>query len=255
MELALVGTGQMGQAVEALAGQHGHDIAARFDIDKPLLDADSLAALDGAEVVVDFSHPDVALAHMERYCAWNVTAVIGTTGWYDDLDQVKHWVDESEAALLYAPNFSVGVALMVRALRSVGPLLEQLPEYDPFVHEVHHARKADSPSGTALMLAGELLERLSRKTRIETETQHGLIDAEALHVSSTRAGDVFGQHVVALDSSFDHITFRHEAKNRQGFAFGALKSAEWLIGRQGLFTLDDVLEEWLGAPVQSENAS
>ena len=248
MKLALVGTGQMGQAVEALASQREHEIVARFDIDNPFLDAEGAEALNGADVLVDFSHPRVALPHMERYCDWNLSAVVGTTGWYDELEQVRSWVAKGKAGLLYAPNFSVGIALVVRALREIGPLLEQLPEYDVFIHEVHHTRKADSPSGTALMLADVLLEGLSRKEHAEVETQHSPIDPGALHVSSSRVGGVFGQHTVGLDSPFDHISLKHTAKNREGFAFGALKAAEWLRGREGLFTLDDVLADWLGEP-------
>jgi 4-hydroxy-tetrahydrodipicolinate reductase len=112
---------------------------------------------------------------------------------------------------------------------------------------MHHRRKVDSPSGTAHMLAEKVMEGLARKTHIETETQHERIDPEALHVSSTRAGDAFGVHTVGFDSPFDHLTLTHRAKNRRGFAFGALRAAEWLPGRQGLFTLDDVLVDWLDA--------
>lgn len=245
MRLALAGTGQMGQAVEALARERGHEVVARFNSDHPLAAADR-AALNGAEVVVDFSLPGVVLDHIAQYCRWNQPAVIGTTGWAEGLDRVREQVAQSETALLYAPNFSLGVALLVRALRSVTPLLEQLPEYDVYVHEVHHTRKVDSPSGTALLLGGVLLDGLSRKTHIEPETQHERIDAAALHVSATRAGHVVGHHTVGMDSLFDRLTFTHEAKSRQGFAFGAVRAAEWLPGRQGLFTLDDLLADWLG---------
>ncbi len=245
MKLALVGTGQMGQAVERLAIERGHEIVARFDVNKPLVDSSDVSALKGADVAIDFSLPEVELAHIERYCRWNQAAVIGTTGWYGELDQVRRWVGDSNAAVLYAPNFSLGVALLVRALQSITPLLEKLPEYDPFIHEVHHLRKVDSPSGTAMMLANVLVEGLSRKARVEPETQHGRIAQDALHVSSTRAGSVFGKHTVGLDSPFDELEFVHVAKGRQGFAFGAVRAAEWLSGKSGLFTLDDVLADWL----------
>ncbi len=241
MKLALVGTGQMGEAVEVLALQRGHEVAARFNSDEPLLGADT-SAIEGADVAVDFTLPALAADHIERYCRWGIPAVIGTTGWYDRLDAVKGWIDEHDGSILYAPNFSLGVAVLVRALRAVTPLLEALPEFDAFVHEVHHVRKMDSPSGTASMLAGILVEGLSRKTRVETETQHGRIDGEALHVTSSRVGGVFGKHTIGLDSPFDTLELVHEAKNRHGFAFGAVRAAEWLKGRKGLFTLDDVLD-------------
>ena len=148
-------------------------------------------------------------------------------------------------SVLYAPNFSLGVAVLVHALRSVTPLLEKLPEYDAYVHELHHTRKVDSPSGTALLLANVLVDGLSRKTRVEPETQHERIASEALHVTSTRVGGVVGHHTVGLDSPYDQIQLVHEAKSRQGFAFGAVRAAEWLPGKKGLFTLDDVLKDWL----------
>lgn len=245
MKLALVGTGQMGEAVEVLATERGHEIAARFNSDEPLLEADP-SRLDAVDAAIDFSLPSLAVDHIDKYCRWGVPAVIGTTGWYERLAEVKEQVAAHDATVLYAPNFSLGVALLVRALRAVGPLLENLPEYDAFIHETHHVRKLDSPSGTATMLAGILVDALTRKTRIETETQHGRINNEALHVTSTRVGGVFGKHTIGLDSPFDSLELIHEAKNRRGFAFGAVRAAEWLVGRSGLFTLDDVLEDWVG---------
>ncbi|HYE94917.1 MAG TPA: dihydrodipicolinate reductase C-terminal domain-containing protein, partial [Rubricoccaceae bacterium] len=127
-----------------------------------------------------------------------------------------------------------------------GPLLEQLPEYDPYVHEVHHTGKVDSPSGTALRLANELLGALSRKTRIEPEMAHGKLDPAALHVTSTRAGHVFGEHTVGLDSPVDRITIHHSAKDRRAFAVGAVRAAAWVRGRQGLFSFDDLLDDLMG---------
>lgn len=248
MKLALVGMGQMGQAVAELATARDHAVVATFDTARPLLDA-TPGDLNDADVVIDFSVPEVALDHIQRYCRWQQPAVVGTTGWYDERTTVASWVDEHDSALLYAPNFSMGVALLRRALAGMLPLLEHLPDYDPYVHEMHHVRKVDSPSGTAHMLAEVVVEGLSRKSHVETETQHQRINSEALHVTSTRAGAVFGVHTVGCDSAFDHLTLTHRAKNRRGFAFGALRAAEWLPGRQGLFTLDDVLADWLDASV------
>ena len=245
MRIALVGTGQMGQAVERLAMERGHDVVARFNGEWPLLDAKSPDVLERAEVVIDFSLPHLAVPHIARYCSWGVTAVVGTTGWYDELAQVQQRVAFSEAAVLYAPNFSIGIALLVRALQAVTPLLDRVPEYDAAIHEIHHTRKVDSPSGTALLLANTLLDGLARKSHVETETSHGRIDADALHVTAARLGRVVGHHTVHLDSPFDHLTLTHEAKSREGFAFGAVRAAEWLPGRKGLFTLDDVLADWL----------
>lgn len=236
----------MGQAVEAVAVERGHEIVARFDAEMPLLDARSDSALNGAEVVVDFSVPDVALDQIHRYAFWSVDAVVGTTGWTDDLDKVREWVEEGQSGLLWAPNFSLGLALVVRALRGMLPLLDRLDDYDVAVHEVHHTGKLDSPSGTALRLAEELLAGLARKDHVEAETRHGAIDADALHVTSQRLGHVFGDHTVTLDSPVDQIEIVHRAKDRRAFAVGAVRAAEWVQGRSGLFTLDDMIDEGMG---------
>lgn len=230
----------MGQAVEALATERGHRITTRFDSSYPLV-VGAETALKEADVAIDFSLPDLALAHIERYCQLGVPAIVGTTGWYEEKDRVRDWVDQYEASLLYAPNFSIGVALLVHTLRHLAPLLDELPEYDVALRETHHTNKRDSPSGTALLLAEVLIEGLSRKTHKETETQHQQIDETALHITSMRLGSVFGEHAIVLDSLFDQITLTHSAKNRRGFAFGAVRAAEWLQKRQGLFTLDDML--------------
>jgi len=241
----------MGQAVEAVAVEAGHKIVARFDIEHPLLDATDPNELNGADVCMDFSLPDVALDHLHRYSFWGVDVVIGTTGWYDDpgsspgqaLAKVQEWVEEGQNGVLYAPNFSLGVAILVRALQGALPFLNQLPNYDAWVHEVHHSGKVDSPSGTAILLANEVIDGLDRKDRIEPETQHGAILPDALHVTSARTGHVFGEHTVGFDSAVDQLLFKHVAKDRRAFAFGAVKAAEWVKGRQGLVTLEDMLED------------
>ncbi len=248
LKIALVGTGRMGQAVEAVLDREGvHTVVARFDEAHPLVDVrDPEDELNGADVAIDFSAPDAALDNLHQYGFWGLDAVVGTTGWYGDLDKVRGWVEEGQNGVLYAPNFSLGVAVLVRAIRGALPLLDKLDDYDPFVHEIHHIGKVDSPSGTALMLADELLGGLERKSRIEPETQHGRIEPNALHVSSTRAGAVFGEHTVGFDSDVDQLLFRHIAKGRDGFAVGAVRAAGWVHGRTGLFTLDDMLADWVG---------
>lgn len=234
----------MGQAVADVAPEQGHEIVARFDSERPFLEA-SPSAVESVDVAVDFSLPSVALDHIQRYCEWGQPAVVGTTGWYEHLDTVESMVAKHDASLLYAPNFSLGIAVVRRALSSVLPLVDELEEYDPFVQEMHHTNKVDSPSGTARMLGDVLVEGLERKDSVETETQHQRIDESAVHVTSTRAGTVFGEHVVGFDGPYDQITVNHRAKNRRGFAAGAVRAAEWLRGRRGLFQLDDVLADWL----------
>ncbi len=239
LSIALIGTGRMGQAVAAVAAERGHSVTARFDAETPFVDDTDTAA----DVFVDFSDPAVALAHVERIADRGLRAVVGTTGWTGDLDRIAARVEAGGGAVVWAPNFSLGVALVVRALRGMLPLLNRLEGYDPYVHEVHHTGKLDSPSGTALRLAEVLVGGLDRKTRVEPETVHGRIAPEALHVSSTRAGHVFGEHTVGLESAVDQIHLTHRATDRRAFAAGAVTAAEWVQGRSGLFSLDDVLED------------
>ena len=242
MHIVLVGTGQTGQSIDRLAREQGHQVVDRYNSARPLPDILDAAPVD---VIIDFTTPALALDHIRQYCTWNIPAVIGTTGWYDSLDTVASWVDTHKASILYAPNFSIGVAVTARLVELAATLFNRLPAYDSYVHEFHHRLKRDSPSGTALHLANHVLEGLERKTHLATETQHQQIDQDALHVSSTRTGHIFGQHTVGFDSPFDHIHITHESKTRDSFANGALRAAQWLIGKQGLFTLDDLLKDWL----------
>jgi 4-hydroxy-tetrahydrodipicolinate reductase len=246
MKIALTGTGSMGQAVERLAAARGDVVTARFNTDNPLADVHSRDALQGADVVIDFSLPFLMGDHLERYCALDMHVVIGTTGWYDQVDNLRERTRHCEAGIIYAPNFSLGVALLRHAVREVANLVNRLPEYDVSVHESHHIRKADSPSGTALWLADTLVDRIDRKKVVETETQHGRIDPSRLHVTSNRVGSVVGEHTVSFDSAFDQVRLVHEARNRDGFAFGALKAAEWVKDKKGLYTLDDMFSDWIG---------
>jgi 4-hydroxy-tetrahydrodipicolinate reductase len=234
----------MGTAVETVATDRGHSVAARFHSDRPFAEA-APADVAEADVAVDFSLPSLALDHIRQYCTLGLPAVVGTTGWYDDMEAVEALVAEHDIGLLYAPNFSMGVAVVRRALNGILPLLDQLEAYDPFVQELHHTRKVDSPSGTAHMLGGLVVEGLERKDHVETETQHQRIDPSAVHVTSTRAGTIYGEHTVGFDGPYDQIAVRHRAKNRRGFAAGAVRAAEWLNGRPGLFSLEDMLAEWL----------
>ncbi|MEL7363750.1 MAG: 4-hydroxy-tetrahydrodipicolinate reductase, partial [Bacteroidota bacterium] len=229
----------------------------------PIADLRDDADLHDADLAIDFSTPDAALDNLHRYAALGLDAVVGTTGWHDDpgsgpgqsLSKVEAWIEEGQNAVLHAPNFSLGVAVLRRALQAALPLLDQLPSFDAYVHELHHTGKQDSPSGTALLLADDVVSGLARKTHIEPETQHGRIDATALHVTSTRVGAVFGEHTVGFDSEAEHLAFQHVAKSRAVFAEGAVRAAEWLRSeeRHGLFTLDDMLDDFLSATFQTNN--
>ncbi len=234
----------MGAAVKELAVARGHKIAAAFNSRAPLKTAGTSEVLQGADVVVDFSLPSVVAAHLYAYCRWRQPAVVGTTGWASTVDEVRRLVVENKASILCAPNFSLGIQLVLRAIRGLGPLLNALPEYDVALSETHHAGKADRPSGTALLLAETLMASLERKKEVGQAL--GSPNQSVLEVAALRVGRVYGEHAITIDSIFDQISLTHSAKNRKGFALGALKAAEWLPGHTGLFSLDDVIADWLG---------
>ncbi len=240
LRIALAGTGRMGEAIEASARSRGHVIIERFNRKNPVTE-EALGC--NPDVVIDFTQPEVVLSHVTKYCTTNTVAVIGTTGWDNEIEEVQNLVRFHEATVLYSSNYSLGIQILFQALHALGPLLNKLPEFDVAVQELHHTAKLDAPSGTAISLAAHLVEILQRKHGWgTTSTQH---DSSQLEVVSIRLGHVFGQHRVMIDSPEDQIILEHTAKNRQGFALGAVRAAEWIQGRTGLFTLQDMLAEWL----------
>ena len=234
MKIALIGFGKMGKEIDAVAKQQGETIACVFDSKNPV----TPDALRDVDVCIEFSRPDAALPNILAAIQARKDIVVGTTGWHDRLPEFREKVKES--GLLYSSNFSLGMNIFQRIVQRAAELFAKSAEYDPFIHEIHHRQKADSPSGTAITLANILLANIERKNRIYPHTAEGKIDPAALHVSSTRAGTVTGTHSVSFDSDADLIELRHVAKNRKGFALGALAAARWLRGRKGIYTMDDV---------------
>jgi len=234
MKIALIGYGKMGREVEAAAKAQGETIACIFD-SKNLVTSSSLADVD---VCIEFSRPDVALSNIQAAVDARKDIVVGTTGWLDYLPVLRENLHDS--GLLYSSNFSLGMNVFQRIVSRAAELMQDMPDYDPYIYEAHHRQKGDSPSGTALTLADLILARIKRKTHILRGNAAGKIDPAAIQVSSTRAGFITGTHTVAFDSEADLIELRHVAKSRHGFALGALTAARWLRGRKGIFTMDDV---------------
>lgn len=230
----------MGKAVEECALSRGHRIIERFNRNHPVTED----ALESApDAVIDFTQTGGILSNITRYCKTKTAGIIGTTGWNDKIKEVQSLVESHSASILYSSNFSLGIQLTLQALHAVGPLLDKLPEFDVAIHELHHTEKLDSPSGTAISLAAQLVDRLQRKHRWGIPSAP--YDPSQLEVVSSRLGHVFGQHRVMIDGPSDQIILKHTAKNRGGFALGAVRAAEWIQGRTGLFTLEDMLAEWL----------
>lgn len=239
MRIAVIGHGAMGCMIEELSPQVGADVVAVYDVDRPF----ALPNTAGATVAIDFSLPHVVRHNVQTACQAGMNIVIGTTGWYDELPEITQLANDAGIGIIYGTNFSVGIHLFLRLVDEAAKLVNDNPSYDVMLHEWHHHRKQDSPSGTALTAANVVLRSLERKHHLVTETQHGAIDAGALHVSSTRGGEVVGRHTLTIDSSVDTIEITHNAKNRQGFALGALRAAAWLQGKKGVYDFADVVTQ------------
>ncbi len=234
MKIAIIGFGKMGREIESIARQQGEVVSKVFDIGNPVTARD----LSGVDVCIDFSTPDAVMDNIRAAVDAKTDIVVGTTGWHGRLPEVREMVRHS--GLLYSANFSLGMNIFFRIVARAAELVRDAPDYDPFVHEMHHSEKTDSPSGTALRIAGILMERIDRKTELLGSPPDGKISPHQLHVSSTRAGAIAGIHTVGFDSDADLIELRHTAKSRRGFALGALTAARWLHGRTGVYTMDDV---------------
>ncbi|MBI4541148.1 MAG: 4-hydroxy-tetrahydrodipicolinate reductase [Gemmatimonadetes bacterium] len=247
MRIALIGYGRMGRAVEEAARARGHEVTVRLRAaDNPGAQAITAEVLSGAEVAMDFSQPGAVVENVAKVAALGVDAVVGTTGWYDRLGEVEAMVRRGEIGLVYAPNFSVGVQLFFRLVRAAGRLVRVLDDYDPSILEIHHRHKRDHPSGTALRLAELLLAEVPRKKAWVQAPGESPRDPAILQVASLRTGENPGVHVVALEGPEDRVELRHESRGRGAYARGAVAAAEWVRGRTGLFTLDDMLSETLG---------
>jgi 4-hydroxy-tetrahydrodipicolinate reductase len=216
--------GRMGQEVEGLARERRIAVVARLDLAE-MADRDAaIQALTGAEVAVEFTTPDAAVGNIELCLEAGCPVVVGTTGWYDQLDAVRAKVAKTQGALLHAPNFSVGVALLKALSERAGELLAGLDGFDVHITDTHHAAKMDAPSGTALLL----------KAAIDGA-------GHDVPITSIRIGQVPGRHEVCIDGAYEQVLLVHDARSRRVFADGVLRAALWLRGRTGVFTMDDVL--------------
>jgi 4-hydroxy-tetrahydrodipicolinate reductase len=229
MKIAIIGYGKMGRMIERLAVARGHEISGRFDIDNNIggagLTAESLA---GADVAIEFSTPETAVENIRRLVSLQVPTVVGTTGWYSRLDEVRKLVGKENGTLVYGANYSVGMNIFFKIAQQSAALFARYNEYAPFLCEHHHQFKKDAPSGTALVITSLLRESYGDRT------------PEAV---SIRAGYVPGTHEVGFDSEADTITLTHTARSREGFAAGALLAAELIIGKRGVYEFSELLFE------------
>lgn len=251
MKIALIGYGGMGKAVRRIAEERGHDVAAIIDPHDEAATAHevSAAALRDINVAIDFSLADAVLRNVRTCMEAGVNVVMGTTGWYDNLEDIRKLIEgsdreiQSSIGFLWSSNFSIGVNLYFKIVDEAARLMNSFDEYDVWGHEIHHYNKADSPSGTAKTLSKILLNRLDRKTAMVDEKLNRKREQGEIHFSSVRGGAVNFAHTIGFDSPADRILITHEARNRDGYALGAVKAAEWLVEKRGFFGMEDFLAE------------
>lgn len=226
MRLLIVGYGRMGKMVEASSAEFGMEVVGRVDVDNAQYDAKAEAEWPEADVAIDFSVADAVPGNVRRLASRGVNVVIGTTGWAAQEAEVRRDAEAHGIGVVAAPNFALGVNLFAALVERAAQLMHPHPAFGAWIHEAHHAAKRDAPSGTALLL--------------EAALRSGGYTA-AVDVSSTRAGAIPGTHTIGFDAPGETITLTHTARDRSGFARGALQAARWVHGRSGWFTMKDVL--------------
>ncbi|PIN85621.1 MAG: 4-hydroxy-tetrahydrodipicolinate reductase [Candidatus Diapherotrites archaeon CG11_big_fil_rev_8_21_14_0_20_37_9] len=245
MKIALIGYGKMGKMVEAKALDRGHKIVSIIDPkeEKATHREISEESLSGANVCIDFTHPLVVVENINKVSGFGKNIVVGTTGWYDQLDSVKEEIDLNKTGLIYASNFSVGMNILFKLTEYAAKIFDNFSDYDVAGIEYHHNKKADSPSGTAKSLAEIIQENIARKKRINYDKIDRKIEDDELHFASLRVGSVPGTHKILFDSNADTVELSHTARNREGFALGAVIAAEWINKKIGVYTINDLMNE------------
>jgi len=229
MKIALIGYGKMGRLIEQAAVGSGHEIVSRIDVEGnengQLLTKDNLR---GANVAMDFTTPEAVVRNIDLVTAQGIHMVVGTTGWMSQLVRIRSLVEERGVGLVYGSNFSIGVNLFFRLMEAAAAQISKCPEYDPWIHEIHHRAKLDAPSGTAIKLQ-----------QILGKSYSGIEFVPA----SNRAGATPGAHTVGFDSEADTLTFTHTARSRNGFAAGAVHAAEWIQSRKGFYEFPEIFAD------------
>ncbi len=235
MNIALLGYGRMGKTIEKIAESRGHKIVLKIsdDIDNHDLEASKV------DVAIDFSIPRAAFKNITTCFKNKIPVVCGTTGWLDDYEKARKICLEQDSALIYASNFSLGVNVFFELNQKLAGMMQGLKDYSVAIEEVHHTQKLDAPSGTAITLAQQILEKNSKLKGWQLNDA----DEDEIPISAKREENVPGTHTVTYDSEIDQIEIKHTAKSRQGFALGAVVAAEYLKDKSGIFTMKDVLSD------------
>jgi 4-hydroxy-tetrahydrodipicolinate reductase len=240
IKIALIGFGKMGKEIDALCKDSDvfEVVSISFKNIDDVLDVEGIAK---ADIAIDFTSKDIVLKNIEQVAKLGKNLVIGTTGWYSEIETVKKIVDKYQIGLIYGANFSVGANIFFKMVASASNLFAKFPEYDVYGFEIHHKGKTDSPSGTALKIAGKILENFPEKKSIQVEKLNRQVDPSELHFASVRGGRNPGFHEVVFDSNADGITLSHQAYGRVGFAKGSLLAAEFIKNKKGFYSFEEIL--------------
>jgi 4-hydroxy-tetrahydrodipicolinate reductase len=237
MRVALIGYGTMGKAIEKIAVERGHEIVLKLTEDNLHQKSD----IKKADIAIEFTNPESAAANISMCFEENVPVVVGSTGWYQHFEEIKENCISKNQSLFYATNFSFGVNIFFELNKVLAKMMSKHTEYEASITEIHHIKKKDAPSGTAITLAEGLLEEHTGYHSFETNIpKHS---AQVLPIKAIREADVPGTHSIQYSSAIDQITITHEAFSRKGFALGAVLAAEFLIGKKGVFTMKHLLNQ------------
>jgi 4-hydroxy-tetrahydrodipicolinate reductase len=246
MKIALLGYGKMGKAIEKVATAKGHDIVYKVNMENAF---DFMPiSLQNVDVAIDFSMPSAAVDNILKCFEAKVPIIVGTTGWYDQFEMIREKCLSEGQSMVYSTNFSIGVNIFYKLNKILAKMMSEQPDYDVMIEEVHHTEKKDHPSGTALSLVNQILAENKSKTEWKGRLLYNenmpsqSVKPNELLIESKRVGDVTGDHTVRYESMIDEIGITHKAKSRYGFAKGAVFASEWIQGKKGLFTMEDILK-------------
>ena len=236
MNIAIIGYGKMGHEIEIICRERGHNIVCTIDANEEAKFESN--EFKSADVAIEFSSPKSALNNYKQAFAANIPVVSGTTGWLDDIEEVRKACEKDGQTFFYASNFSLGVNILFAVNKHLANIMNDFPEYEVHIDETHHIHKLDAPSGTALTIADGILQSLEHKKQWKLDQQNS---KEDLRINAFREGEVAGIHTIKYESEVDSITLSHDAKSRKGFALGAVVAAEFTANKKGFLGMEDLL--------------
>ncbi len=237
MKIALIGYGKMGKTIEKMAEKYGHEIVARISLEN--MEDFTEENIKSADVAIEFTAPESAYQNLKKLISWDMPTVSGSTGWLENLPDIRDLVTEREGSFIYSSNYSLGVNIFFHINEYLAQMMEKFPEYEISITETHHKEKLDQPSGTSISIANQIIEHNNNVKSWKEGKSDG--NPAVLGIKSKREEDVPGTHSVLYKNEIDEILIQHTAFSRKGFAMGAIRAAEYICDKKGIFTMDDVL--------------